>query len=71
MARIINGVAISDDYETIVGPIEGYERPTAEREVKFLPGPAKAKRLLVDEPTVVAPAVTVVTKAPKVSEVNG
>lgn len=27
MARIINGVAIADDYEAIVGPIEGYTRP--------------------------------------------
>lgn len=42
MARIINGVAVSDDYEVIVGPIEGYTRPDV-IEAKFLPGPTKSR----------------------------
>lgn len=66
MTRIINGVAIADDYEHIVGPIEGYERPTL-IEAKYLPGPTKPSRAKhAAETPVDAKAVK-----PKVTEVDG
>lgn len=57
MTRIINGLAVADNYEQIVGPIEGYERPEVVEATDFSPADKPAKHRAEPETKVVTKAV--------------